>query len=64
MSEIDKLRGLSEAARTWGLGRTTLNELLRRGEIAYVRMPGGERKIADSAIREWIVRSSERNNAT
>lgn len=54
----DKLRGLTDCARSWGIGRSTLAELLNRGQIAYVRLPGGERRIPDSAVREWIERSS------
>jgi excisionase family DNA binding protein len=59
----DRLRGLSDAARTWGIGRSTLSDMLRRGEIAYVRLPGGERRIPDSAVREWIARASVRKDA-
>lgn len=51
------LRGLTDAARKCGIGRSTLSELLRRGDIAYVRLPGGERRIPDSAIREWVRRN-------
>jgi excisionase family DNA binding protein len=57
---IDQLRGLTECARVFGLGRSTLNDLLRRGEVAYVRLPGGERKIYDAAVREWIERRTVR----
>lgn len=60
MNEPDRLRALTESARVHGLGRSTLAELLRRGEIAYVRLPGGERRIPDSAVREWIERTSVR----
>lgn len=60
--QTDKLRGLTDCARTHGLGRNTLNELLRRGEIGYVRLPGGERRIHDSAVREWIERRTVRGN--
>lgn len=58
--EHDKLRGLTDCARTWGIGRSTLAELLNRGEIGYLRLPGGERRIADSEMRAWIERSSVR----
>jgi excisionase family DNA binding protein len=57
----DKLRGLTGSAKRWGIGRSTLNELLRRGEIAYVRLPGGERRVADSSMRDWIARTSVRS---
>lgn len=60
MAETDleeKLRGLTDSAKRWGLGRSTLSELLRTGEIAYVRLPGGERRVPDSAVREWIARN-------
>ena len=57
----EKIRGLTDSAKRWGFGRSTLSELLRTGEIAYVRLPGGERRIPDSAVREWIKRSSVRS---
>lgn len=53
----DKLRGLSDSAKRWGIGRSQLNELLKTGQIAYLRPTGRERKIPDSAVREWIERS-------
>jgi excisionase family DNA binding protein len=56
----DKLRALTESAKVHGFGRSTLAELLRRGDIAFVRLPGGERRIPDSAIRDWIERNSVR----
>ena len=58
MNEPDVLRGLRASARAHGISHNTLNELLRRGDVAYVRLnPGGERRIPDSAVREWIQRN-------
>lgn len=51
---VDRLRALTEAAHTHGIGRSTLSKLLASGQIAYVRLPGGERRIPDSAIKRWI----------
>lgn len=62
-SQPDKLRRLTDSARTHGLSRNTLNELLRTGEIGYVRLPGGERRIPDSAVREWVARRIVRGSA-
>jgi excisionase family DNA binding protein len=53
----EKIRGLSDSARRWGIGRSTLSELLRSGQIAYVRLPGGERRIPDGSVREWVNRN-------
>jgi excisionase family DNA binding protein len=51
------LRPLTECAKVHGLSRSTLHDLLKNGSIAYLRLPGGERRIPDSAVRAWIERS-------
>ena len=52
--EPDPLRALGECARVHKLSKQTLNKMLATGEVAYVRLPGGERRIPDSAMRSWI----------
>jgi excisionase family DNA binding protein len=59
-SSPDYLRSLTEAARYHGISRTLLNELLRRGEIGFVR-PGRERRIPDSQVAAWIQRKMVRS---
>lgn len=60
----DRLRGISEAAEYHGIARSTLNDLVRAGQIAYVRVSQrGERRIPDSAVRAWIARNLVSNGA-
>jgi hypothetical protein len=54
----DKLRGLSECAKVWGIARKTLNGLLATGELGYVcHGPRGERRIPDSEVYGYIRRN-------
>jgi len=51
----DQLHRLATAARLLDVSYDTLDRMLRRGELPYVRV-GGQRRIEDAALRAYIDR--------
>jgi excisionase family DNA binding protein len=52
-------RGLrvDEAAVVLGVSRRTMYEFMRRGTIAYFRLPGGQRRVSSDSIDAFIQRN-------
>jgi excisionase family DNA binding protein len=50
---------LPEAARALGLGRSTIYQLVQRGELPVVRV-GRAVRVPAEALREWVARQTER----
>ena len=44
----------SEFARALGVSETTVKRWLDRGQIAFVRLPGGERRIPESELERIL----------
>jgi excisionase family DNA binding protein len=56
---IRRLLDLHAVADELSCSVDTVDRMLRRGEIAFIRMPGGRRRVArealDAAIENWKV---------
>lgn len=53
------LLSAQEAAGLLGLGRTTVFELIRRGEIESVKIGKKTRRIPMAAVRDFVERARE-----
>lgn len=51
-AEAEKLYTIAEAARLWSASRDTIERLLERGELRFVRV-GSRRRIPASALDEY-----------
>lgn len=50
-----------EAAELTGVGRTTIYEAMRRGELRSIKI-GKSRRITPEALRQWIAALEERTD--
>jgi excisionase family DNA binding protein len=55
----DRLLSIDEAAERCGLGRTSLYELIGRGELATIKV-GRRRLVAEAAVTDFIAQQAPR----
>ena len=60
--EMDQKIALSvtEAAEIIGVGKSTMYELIKRGDCDFAFMLGGRRLISRAKLEEWVYRQAER----
>jgi len=46
---------IPEVTRTYGIGRSTLYEAMKKGELAYLKI-GNARRIPRRAVEEWLAK--------
>lgn len=58
VSDAPLLHTLVSAAKRLGVSRDSIYRLVNSGSLGYVRLHGGDRRVPETELIDWIVRNT------